>query len=96
DAVAELIRSRIGAGRVHLVGYSLGSQVGVQLLATEPELVDRAAGTLLTMVPHSTARSMQFLAERLARMRSFRRLINRLLTARQVPIPKAKIHDYRQ
>ncbi|PRC49042.1 hypothetical protein C6A85_76760, partial [Mycobacterium sp. ITM-2017-0098] len=42
DAVAELIRSRIGAGRVHLVGYSLGSQVGVQLLATEPELVDRA------------------------------------------------------
>ncbi|PRC46428.1 hypothetical protein C6A85_90125, partial [Mycobacterium sp. ITM-2017-0098] len=42
------------------------------------------------------ARSMQFLAERLARMRSFRRLINRLLTARQVPIPKAKIHDYRQ
>ncbi|PRC50443.1 hypothetical protein C6A85_69405, partial [Mycobacterium sp. ITM-2017-0098] len=96
DAVAELIRSRIGAGRVHLVGYSLGSQVGVQLLATEPELVDRAVlcGTIVNSVP--AARSMQFLAERLARMRSFRRLINRLLTARQVPIPKAKIHDYRQ
>jgi pimeloyl-ACP methyl ester carboxylesterase len=41
DAVAELIRTRV-TGRAHLVGYSLGAQVGVQLLATEPRLVDRA------------------------------------------------------
>lgn len=39
-AVAELIRSL--GGPVHLVGYSLGAQVGVQLMATEPKLVDRA------------------------------------------------------
>ena len=41
-AVAELIRSRVGTGRAHVVGWSLGAQVGVQLLATEPKLVDRA------------------------------------------------------
>ena len=41
-AVAELIRSRVGAGRAHVVGFSLGAQVGLQLLATEPKLVDRA------------------------------------------------------
>lgn len=42
DAVAELIRTRVPAGRAHLVGFSLGAQVGVQLLATEPQLIDRA------------------------------------------------------
>ena len=41
-AVAELIRSHAGTGRVHLVGHSLGAQVGAQLLATEPGLIDRA------------------------------------------------------
>lgn len=42
DAIAELIRTRTATGRAHVVGYSLGAQVGVQLLATEPRLVDRA------------------------------------------------------
>ena len=41
-AVAELIRSRAGAGPVHLAGYSLGAQVGLQMMATEPKLIDRA------------------------------------------------------
>ena len=52
-AVAELIRSRAGTGRAHVVGLSLGAQVGVQLLATEPKLVDRAVlcGTALNRVP---------------------------------------------
>ena len=31
-AVAELIRSKVGAGRAHVVGFSLGAQVGLQLL----------------------------------------------------------------
>lgn len=42
DAVAELIRNRTRTGRAHLVGFSLGAQIGVQLLAAEPELIDRA------------------------------------------------------
>lgn len=52
-AVAELVRSRVGTGRVHLVGLSLGAQVGVQLLATEPELIDRAVlcGTVINDLP---------------------------------------------
>ncbi|MBO0675913.1 alpha/beta hydrolase [Mycolicibacterium sp. S2-37] len=41
-AVAEVIRHRGDTGRAHLVGHSLGAQVGVQLLATAPEVVDRA------------------------------------------------------
>jgi pimeloyl-ACP methyl ester carboxylesterase len=42
DAVADIIRPLVGVGRVHLVGHSLGAQVATQLLATEPELIDRA------------------------------------------------------
>ena len=53
DAVAELIRTRVQAGRAHLVGLSLGAQVGVRLLATEPQLIDRAvlAGTFVNTMP---------------------------------------------
>ncbi len=58
-AVAELIYARVGAGRVHVVGFSLGAQVGVQLLATAPELVDRAVlcGTLVDVMPVHRRRS---------------------------------------
>ncbi len=40
--VAQLIRTRTDTGRAHLVGFSLGAQVSLQLLATAPSLVDRA------------------------------------------------------
>ena len=52
-AVAELIRSRVGTGRAHVVGLSLGAQVGVQLLAAESKLVDRAVlcGTIVNTMP---------------------------------------------
>lgn len=51
--VAELIRARVETGRAHVVGYSLGAQVGVQLLATEPHLVDRAvlSSTVVNTLP---------------------------------------------
>jgi pimeloyl-ACP methyl ester carboxylesterase len=50
-AVADLIRSR--SGQAHVVGLSLGAQVGVQLMATEPKLVDRAVlcGTVINAMP---------------------------------------------
>ncbi|OYN75044.1 alpha/beta fold hydrolase [Mycolicibacterium sphagni] len=53
SAVAELIRARVNTGRAHLVGYSLGAQVGVQLLATEPQLIDRAvlSSTFVNTMP---------------------------------------------
>ena len=67
-AVAELIRSRVPKGRAHVVGFSLGAQVSVQLLATEPALVDRAVlcGTIVDVMPD--APQMQQLLELLARM----------------------------
>ncbi|WP_052960368.1 alpha/beta fold hydrolase [Mycobacterium sp. EPa45] len=53
DEVAELIRTRVGTGRAHLVGFSLGAQVGVALLASQPNLVERAvlSSTLVNTLP---------------------------------------------
>jgi pimeloyl-ACP methyl ester carboxylesterase len=52
-SVADLIRSRAGTRRVHLVGHSLGAQVGAQLLATEPDIIDRAmlCGAIVNTLP---------------------------------------------
>jgi pimeloyl-ACP methyl ester carboxylesterase len=51
--VAALIRERAAGGRAHLVGVSLGGQLVLQLLATEPALVDRAiaSGTSIRPMP---------------------------------------------
>ncbi|MGB3481641.1 MAG: alpha/beta hydrolase [Mycobacterium sp.] len=53
SAVADLIRSRVDTGRAHLIGHSLGAQVGAQLLATAPEVVDRAllCGAIVNTMP---------------------------------------------
>jgi pimeloyl-ACP methyl ester carboxylesterase len=93
-AVAEVIRSRVATGRVHVVGFSLGAQVAVQLLATEPELVDRAVlcGTIINTLPG--ARLMARLLGLLARV-WFPWVINRR-NARDVRTPSAKIDDYRE
>ena len=40
--IAELIRTRAHSGRAHVVGLSLGAQVGVALLSIAPEQVDHA------------------------------------------------------
>jgi pimeloyl-ACP methyl ester carboxylesterase len=82
EAVAELIRTRVQTGRAHLAGYSLGAQVGVQLLATEPHVVDRAVlcGTFVHTMPG--VRLTRRLAWLLARNAWFRwALINRHWTA---------------
>lgn len=75
DAISDLIRTRVEAGRAHLVGYSLGAQVGVQLLASEPHLIDHAvlSSTLLNTMPapHLT----RCLAGVVARSAAFRWLL---------------------
>jgi pimeloyl-ACP methyl ester carboxylesterase len=96
EAVAELIRSRTGTARVHLVGFSLGAQVGVQLLATEPDLIDRAVlcGTVVNTLPG--VRVTQSLLGLLARTSWFRWVVNRLLSFREAPVDPARIADYRE
>jgi pimeloyl-ACP methyl ester carboxylesterase len=96
DAVAELIRSRVASGRAHVVGFSLGAQVGVQLLATEPKLVDRAVlcGTVINRVP--CVRTTQLLLGMISRNAIYRWVVRRYRSARHVPIPSAKIDEYRE
>jgi pimeloyl-ACP methyl ester carboxylesterase len=96
DAVAELIRSRVGTGRVHVVGYSLGAQVGAQLLAAEPKLVDRAVlcGTIINTMPG--VRLTQLLLGMLARNTWYHGVINRYKNALYADIRSANVDDYRE
>lgn len=91
-AVGELIRARVDSGRVHLVGLSLGAQVGAQLLATEPELVDRAVlcGAIVDAMP-----VVRLTAPLLALLAWVSRSVTIRRNARLVAIPSAKVDDYR-
>ena len=95
-AVAELIRSRVDTGRAHVVGLSLGAQVGVQLLATEPKLVDRAVlcGTIINRVPFvPLTRRLLALP---ARNAMYRWMVGRYRNAWHSMVPSAHIDDYRE
>jgi pimeloyl-ACP methyl ester carboxylesterase len=95
-AVADLIRSRVDIGRANLVGLSLGAQVGVQLLATEPKLVDRAVlcGTIINRVPFvPLTRRLLALP---ARNSMYRWMVRRYRNAWQSKVPPAHREDYRE
>jgi pimeloyl-ACP methyl ester carboxylesterase len=96
NAVAEVIRSRAASGRAHLVGFSLGAQVGVQLLATEPKLVDRAVlcGTVINTMPY--VRLTQLLIGTISRNTVYHWVLRRYRSARHAPIPSGKIDEYRE
>jgi pimeloyl-ACP methyl ester carboxylesterase len=96
DAVAQLIRSRVGTGRAHLVGYSLGAQVGLQLLATEPKFVERAVLCGSAINPLPAVRLTQQGLGALARTIWFRGLVKRYWGSRKVEIPPANVADYRR
>jgi pimeloyl-ACP methyl ester carboxylesterase len=95
-AVAELIRSRTDTGRAHLVGWSLGAQVGVQLLATEPQLVDRAvlSGTAINTLPF--VRLTRRLLALPARSAMYRWMVRHYRNAWQAAVPSAHIDEYRE
>lgn len=73
--VAQLIRTRAETGRAHLVGFSLGAQVSLQLLATAPDLVNRAvlSSTFVNTMPAVALTGR--LAGLLARSAAFRWLL---------------------
>lgn len=52
-AVARTIRRRVPSGKAHVVGLSLGGVVAIQLLAQDPDTVDRmlVSGTLAAGLP---------------------------------------------
>jgi pimeloyl-ACP methyl ester carboxylesterase len=96
EAVAELILSRVESGPTHVVGFSLGAQVGVQLLAHEPTLVDRAVlcGTVVNTMPG--VRQTQLLAGLLARTPWFSWAVKRHGQAHQLAAPAARVSVYRE
>ncbi len=93
DAVAALIRSRVDAGPAHVVGLSLGAQVGVQLLATAPEVVDRAVlcGTMVNSWPG--VRLTQRLVGFAARVAWSRRMLLRWNAGAPMEVPADRVAD---
>jgi len=91
-AVAKLIRTRVSSGRVHVVGHSLGAQVGAQLLAIAPELVDRAVlcGTIINAMP-----GMQ-LAKAVGAVAWISRSVTIWRNAHRAGVASPEIDDYRQ
>jgi pimeloyl-ACP methyl ester carboxylesterase len=95
DAVAELIRSRVDSRRASVVGFSLGAQVAVHLLATEPDLIDRAVlcGTFVNPLPYP--RLTLHAAGLLARNPISRWTLRRRWSARRMGVPAASLEMYR-
>lgn len=95
EAVASSIRSRIGTGRVHIVGFSLGAQVGTELLAREPALIASAVlcGTFINTLPW--VGPSQRLVGLLAHMAWSRRLLSRLWNAYPLELAANRAADYR-
>ena len=95
-AVAELIRCRTDNRRAHVVGFSLGAQVGLQLVAAEPDLVDRAmlCGTVINTAPGVPV--AQRVLGLLARTSLFRWAINAHWRAHHVGFAPTKTADYRE
>lgn len=50
-AIAEVIRSRTAHGQAHIVGLSLGSYVGLQLMSDMPDVVDHVVLSGLNVLP---------------------------------------------
>jgi pimeloyl-ACP methyl ester carboxylesterase len=92
--VADLIRNRVPGGQAHVVGHSLGGQVLVALLATEPLVVDRAVVSSALLRPLPMAGLLSLISRALlplARNRPFQQL-----QARSLRIPIADFDTYYQ
>ncbi|MDZ4171940.1 MAG: alpha/beta hydrolase [Methanobacteriaceae archaeon] len=53
DIVIDLIKNKAHNGRAHVVGFSLGAQIIVEILSKSPEIIDHAfiSGTLVRSIP---------------------------------------------
>jgi len=94
EAVAELIRSRVSRGRANVVGFSLGAQVGAQLLASDSTIVDRAVlcGTVINTRPGVVL--MQNVVVPLTRTAWLSAVVRRRRNERRAAIPADRLDDY--
>ncbi len=87
DAVARIIRQQVPGGKAHVVGLSLGGVVALQLLAQDPDTVDRmlVSGTLATGI--AGARALAGLTALTLPVGKFGPLVR--LTAKMMAVPSA-------
>jgi pimeloyl-ACP methyl ester carboxylesterase len=87
DAVARFIRQQVPGGKAHVVGLSLGGVVALQLLAQNPDTVDRmlVSGTLATGI--AGARALAGLTALTLPVSKFGPMVR--LTAKMMAVPPA-------
>lgn len=92
--IANLIRERVPAGKAHIIGLSLGAQILVQLLATDPAVVDHAiiCGALVRPLPGASMVNL------MARLYMPFRDITWLVKAnmKQLGIPEHYLEEFRR
>jgi pimeloyl-ACP methyl ester carboxylesterase len=79
DQVADLVR-RLAPGPVHLVGFSMGGDIGLRLLARHPDLVSTAFVTgIVTTASSPITRALDRALTPLATTRAAHRIISRTM-----------------
>jgi pimeloyl-ACP methyl ester carboxylesterase len=94
ELIAALIRERAPGGRSHLVGVSLGGQLALRMLATDPALIDRAIVSGTSVRPMPAAGPLSWFV-RVSLPWSRGEWMARA-NLRSIGIPKAYLAQYRQ
>lgn len=93
EQVAQLIKTRAHLGKAHVVGLSLGAQVGIELLRICPEIIDHAVinSALVRKIPwaYYLAHPMANLLLPLSRSRMFAKL-----QAQAIKLPDQYFESY--
>ncbi|MGV8854233.1 MAG: alpha/beta fold hydrolase [Devosia sp.] len=94
DRIADIIRAQVETGRAHIVGLSMGSYVGLTLMARHPEVVDHAVLSGLNIMPLPGKVIMAVMAWVMAPLLKTR--FGAQMNAKALNIPTADFEGYRE
>jgi len=94
DQVADIIRAQVETGRAHIVGLSMGSYVGLTLMARHPDVVDHAVLSGLNIMPLPGKAMMTLMAWVMAPLLKTR--FGAQMNAKALNIPAAEVEGYRE
>lgn len=94
DLVADVIRTVLPLKRAHIVGLSLGSYVGLTLLARHPDIVERAVLSGINVLPLPGQRLINAATYLIGPL--IKTSIGARLNARALKIPEWQFESYRQ